>query len=56
MAVALRKVSSFLQRIQATAEQFTQSARWRLILSAAFQNFLRGKVLGTLARLTQATS
>ena len=55
MAAALRKVSSFLKRIKATAEQLTQPARWRLILSAAFQNFLRGKVLGTPARVTQAT-
>ena len=31
MAAALRKVSSFLKRIKATAEQLTQPARWRLI-------------------------
>jgi hypothetical protein len=33
----------------------TQTARWRLILSAAFQQFLRGKVLGSTGRLVGAT-
>jgi hypothetical protein len=55
MAQALAKVSSFLKRIKTTAEQLTQTARWRLILSAAFQSFLGGKVLGSTARLPQAT-
>jgi hypothetical protein len=32
IAAALTKVSGFLQRIKATAEQLTQVARWRLIL------------------------
>jgi hypothetical protein len=32
----------------------TQTARWRLILSAAFQVFLRGRVLGSTAGLPQA--
>ncbi len=54
IAEALTKVSRFLKRIKATAEQLTQAARWRLILSTAFQAFLRGKVLGSTARLPQA--
>jgi len=33
------------------AEQLTQLDTWRLILSAAFQSFLRGKILGGTARL-----
>ena len=55
IAAALRKVSEFLKRIKATAEQLTQTARWRLILSAAFQSFLRGRVLGTTDRLAEST-
>jgi hypothetical protein len=50
-AEALTKVSAFLKRIKATAEQWTQAARWRLILSAAFPYFLCGKVLGSTGRL-----
>lgn len=55
IAEALRKVSGFLKRIKTNAEQLTQPARWRLILSAAFQAFLHGKVLGSHARLAEAT-
>src|SRR2546427_1523468 len=55
IAAALSKVSGFLKRIKASAEQLTQAGRWRLILSAAFQNFLRGKVLGNTGRLAEAT-
>jgi hypothetical protein len=55
IATALSKVSGFLKRIKATAEQLSQTARWRLILSAAFQYFLRGKVLGSIGRLAEAT-
>jgi len=55
IAAALTKVSGFLQRIKATAEQLTKAARWRLILSVAFQHFLRGKVLGSIGRLAPAT-
>ncbi len=54
IAAALSKVSGFLKRIKATAEQLTQADRWRLILSAAFQNFLHGKVLGGTGRLAEA--
>jgi hypothetical protein len=54
IAAALSKVSGFLKRIKASAEQSTQADRWRLILSAAFQNFLRGKVLGSTGRLGEA--
>ena len=55
VAEALSKVSGFLKRIKATAEQFTQPVRWRLILSAAFQQFLGGKVIGSTGRLAEAT-
>jgi len=54
IAAALSKVSGFLKRIKASAEQLTQADRWRLILSAAFQTFLRGKVLGSTGRLAEA--
>jgi hypothetical protein len=54
IAAALSRVSGFLKRIKASAEQLTQADRWRLILSAAFQNFLRGKILGSTGRLAQA--
>ena len=55
IAEALTKVSSFLKRIKTTAEQLGQGARWRLILSVAFQYFLRGKILGSTGRLAAAT-
>jgi hypothetical protein len=55
IAAALSKVNGFLQRIKANAEQLSPTARWRLILSAAFQYFLRGKVIGGTGRLAQAT-
>jgi len=55
IAAALSKVSGFLKRIKASAEQLIQTDRWRLILSAAFQNFLRGKVLGSTGRLAETT-
>ena len=48
---ALTKVSGLLKRIKAIAEQLTQLARWRLILSAAFRQFLRGRCLAALAGL-----
>jgi hypothetical protein len=55
IAKALTKVSSFLKRIKSTAEQLAVPERWRLILSAAFQSFLRGKVLGRGGRLAETT-
>ena len=55
IAEILTKVSGFLKRIKATAEQLTQKERWKLILSAAFRHFLGGKVIGTTGRLTDAT-
>jgi hypothetical protein len=55
IAAALTKVSGFLKRIKETAEQLTKASLWRLILSAAFQHFLRGKVLGGTGRLAEAT-
>jgi hypothetical protein len=48
-------VSGFLKRIKTTAEQLTQRARWGLILSAAFRQFLGGKVIGSTGRLADAT-
>jgi len=54
MAHALTQVSGFLQRIRTTAERLTQAGRWRLILSAAFRSFLRGKLVGSTARLAEA--
>jgi len=54
ITAALNRVSGFLKQIKASAEQFTQADRWRLILSAAFQDFLRGKVLGSTGRLAEA--
>src|SRR5713226_9248622 len=55
IANALTKVSAFLKRIKATAEQLAAPERWRLILSAAFQSFLCGKILGRTARLAETT-
>jgi len=54
IAESLTKVSAFLKRIKGTAEQLTKDSRWRLILSAAFQQFLRGTVIGSNARLAAA--
>ena len=56
IAEILTKVSGFLKRIKATAEQLTQGERWKLILSAAFRQFLGGKVIGSTGRLADATS
>jgi len=55
IAEILTKVSGFLKRIKTTAEQFTQTERWKLILSAAFRKLLGGKVIGSTARLVDAT-
>src|ERR1035437_3625110 len=55
IAEILTKVSGFLKRIKATAEQLTQGERWKLILSAAFRQFLGGKVIGSTGRLADAT-
>ena len=54
IADTLTKVSAFLKRIKATAEQLTQRERWKLILSAAFRQFLGGKVIGSTGRLADA--
>src|ERR1022692_1022759 len=50
IADMLTKVSGFLKRIRATAEQLVQGERWKLILSAAFRHFLGGKVIGSSGR------
>lgn len=55
IAEILTKVSGFLKRIKITAEQLTQTERWKLILSAAFRSLLRGKVLGSPGRIADAT-
>jgi hypothetical protein len=54
VAEILTKVSTFLKRIKATAEQLAQGLRWKLILSAAFRSFLGGKLLGSPGRLADA--
>jgi DDE family transposase len=54
IAEILTNVSGFLKRIKATAEQLTQAERWKLILSAAFRQFLGGKVIGSTGRLADA--
>jgi hypothetical protein len=56
IGTVLSNVSSFLKRLSSSAEQSTQTVRWRLILSAAFRFFLRGKVLGSIPRFNAATS
>jgi hypothetical protein len=56
IAEILTKVSGLLKRIKATAEQLTQGDRWKLILSAAFRQFLGGKVIGSTGRLADAPS
>ncbi len=55
IAEILTQVSGFLKRIKTTAEQLTQRERWKLILSAAFRQFLGGKVIGSTGRLADAT-
>jgi hypothetical protein len=55
IAKALSQVSAFLKRIKTSAEQLTLATRWKLILSAAFHHFLRGRVLGGPARLANST-
>ena len=52
---ALTKVSAFFKHLRTSAEQLTQAARWRLILSAAFRSFLAGRIIGTTGRLPQTT-
>src|ERR1700680_682638 len=55
IGAVLINVSTFLQRISRSAEQYTQPGRWSLILSAAFRFFLKGKILGDTFRIAQAT-
>jgi len=54
IAQILTKVSGFLKAIKTTAEQLTQEQRWTRILSAAFRQFLGGKMLGSPGRLADA--
>ena len=51
---ALTKVSAFFNHLKESAEQLTQPARWRLILSAAFRSFLGGRLLGSTQRLADS--
>ena len=53
---ALTAAGAFLKQIKVTAEQLSHADRWRLILSAAFRNFLHGKVLGSTGRVAEATA
>ena len=55
IAKLLNKVSAFLNEIKVSAEQLTQNQKWTWILSAAFRQFLGGKVLGSPGRLAEAT-
>jgi hypothetical protein len=55
MEAALNRISGFFKTIKTTAEQLTQLARWRLILSVAFRVFLGGRMVGSTARLAPAT-
>lgn len=50
MQAVLMKVSAFFKHIKRSAEQLPQPARWRLILSAAFRNFLNGRIIGNTGR------
>ena len=52
IAQALRRVSGVLKHVKEIAEQLTDASPWKLILSAAFQHFLCGKVLGGTGRLS----
>jgi hypothetical protein len=52
IGTVLNNVSSFLKRISSSAEQWTHAGRWRIILSAAFRVFLRGRILGTTPRFS----
>jgi hypothetical protein len=54
IADILTQVSVFLKAIRTTAEQLTRAERWRLILSAAFRQFLGGRLLGSPGRLADA--
>jgi len=54
--VALTKISGFFRSIKDAAEQLPQPARWRLILSAAFRVFLRGRMIGSTDRLAPVIS
>ncbi|MCZ2147605.1 MAG: hypothetical protein LC126_07500 [Bryobacterales bacterium] len=54
IAVVLTKVSGLLKRIEATAEQLTESEHWKWIRSAAFRNFLGGALLGSVGRIADA--
>jgi len=54
MTGILNRLSAFFKRIAATAEQLTQAERWKLILSAAFRQFLGGRIIGSTARLADA--
>ena len=54
IGTVLSNVSSFLKRISSGAEQWTQTGRWAIILSAAFRHFLHGKALRSTPRFAPA--
>lgn len=54
IAQILTKVSGFLKAIKTTAEHLTQQQQWARILSAAFRQFLGGRILGSPGRLADA--
>lgn len=56
MKSVLTRLSAFLRRLLANAEQLTGLQRWVLILSAAFKVFLRGKILAPRSELVPAPS
>ena len=51
----LRELTTFLRTLQTTAEQLPPSDRWRMILSRAFRQLLKGKPLYAPLLLPQPT-
>jgi len=43
----MEKIAAFFSRIRAIAEQLSWEERWRMILSAVFVRFMRGRIVGT---------
>jgi hypothetical protein len=50
------EITSTHAKASQIAEQSTQRERWKLIRSAAFRQFLGGKVIGCTGRLADATA
>ena len=47
--MVLTRIGEFFNRLRAVAEQLTQEAVWAIILSVAFQVWLKGKALHPIA-------